>query len=270
MTNLQRTVLFAVTLIFWAAGLAPLFGAEMPNTSVKLTPEVIKMEAFYGGAQLRIEGVAAPDAKVVVVIRGPARSEVFNTKRRFGPIWINSGQVRVSEVPSQFISFSAEPLSAFLTPASVAKHQLDETAIKHGMRIEPLRGELVLTEDVIREHYVTLKKERRTYQALNGSVQMAEPGQDGTPFAVDFRFPKKAPPATYQVTVYECRDGDVFRTSSVPLEVVKVGFPEALANLATRSAPLYGVLAVFVAALAGFGIDFLTAKIFGKKVSAGH
>ena len=58
--------------------------AEAP--SVRLTPKVIEMGAFYSGKWTRISGVVARGSKAIVVVRGPDTEEVFNRKARAGPI----------------------------------------------------------------------------------------------------------------------------------------------------------------------------------------
>ncbi len=90
------------------------------------------------------------------------------------------------------------------------------------------------------------------------------------PFSLAFRWPKKAPPGNYEVRVYEVVGGAVVRDASVPFSVVRTGFPAWLSALAENRAPLYGATAVLVAVLAGFGIDLLTTRIFGKKRAVSH
>ena len=52
--------------------------------------------------------------------------------------------------------------------------------------------------------------------------------------------------------------------------MVKVGVPATLHDFAMNDAAKYGGLAVLIAVLAGFGIDFLVARIFGSKAKAAH
>ena len=96
---------------------------------------------------------------------------------------------------------------------------------------------------------------------------MVNAGERST-FSLQFQWPKKAPPAEYEVTVYEVRDGAVIRGLAVPIEVVRTGFPAWLAAMAENRASLYGTVAVIIAAMAGFGIDFLTTRLFGRKRGA--
>ena len=247
-----------------AAAFAAQAGMAAP-VSLKLTPPVIEMGFLYSGVQLRIEGAVRAGSKAVVVVRGGDREEVFNRKGKVGPIWVNVGKVRVSGVPSLFLRFTSEPLRSFLGRAAIDKHQLDESAIKNQMRLEPDAD-----KDTIVAGWLTLKTKEGTYALIRDGVKMGAEGPAAVPYAVEFHWPKKAPPARYQVWVYECRNGEVTGVTSVPLPVVKVGFPNWLAGMAGSSAALYGIAAVLAAAMAGFGIDFLAALVFGKKRAARH
>jgi hypothetical protein len=207
--------------------------------------------------------MATARSKIIIAVVGSEREERFNTKARFGPVWLAAGRVRISGAPSLFLRFSTEPVTAMLSPGDIARRHLDEASMTARIRIEPPspdnRGSAV-----IEESYIALKKSEGTYSFGSGGVVMENPG-DCERYALKLRWPKRAPPATYQVRVYEVRDGSIAREASVPVSVVRTGFPAWIAELAENRASLYGVAAVLIGALAGFGIDFITTRVFGRK-----
>ncbi len=233
--------------------------AEAP--SVKLTPNVIEMGAFYSGKWTRISGTVARGSQAIVVIRGPDTEEVFNRKARAGPIWINSGRVHISGVPSLFLCYSSEPVDRLLQRDEIDENQLDDLAVKRQMSVTPKE----MDHPVIRDNFVDLKIKENVYRTIPGGLKMGAPEETGVPFSVDFHWPRKAPPDRYQVRVYECRDGVIVGKTSVRLDVVKIGFPKLMAYLATEHASSYGVVAVLLAVLGGLGIDFLAARLFRKR-----
>jgi len=250
--------------LFLSAPLAaPAADAGAPT--VKLTPPAIEMGAFYSGAELLIEGTVQAGSEPVVVIRGASRQEVFNKKGKAGPIWVNVAKVRVSEVPALYLRFSPRPVREFVHRAEIDEHQLDEASIRQQMRLEPDQD-----RDVIVTSWLALKAAEGTYGLDRHGVKLGTPQDGRVPYRVQFHWPKKAPAARCVVSVYECRDGTITGTASASLPVVKVGFPAWLAGLATERATLYGIVAVLAAALAGFGIDFLAALVFGRKRAAVH
>ena len=65
-----------------------LMAAQPP---IRVTPPTIEMGVFYDGARVRIQGLAEPGSRALVVVRGAGIKEVFNRKGRVGPIWVNAG-----------------------------------------------------------------------------------------------------------------------------------------------------------------------------------
>ncbi len=238
---------------------APDFVAKSPPGArpVEITPPRIEIGAGYSGRNIRISGFASPDSKVVVVARGPDTDEVFQRRGRAGPIWITRGRVHIAGVPSLFIRYAPEPVENFLPRNEIERYQLDPAAIRRQLHLSPADPE----EQLLREQYVRLKVEQRVYRVVDGELELGQPGDSGVPYSVAFHWPRKAPPATYEVRVHEVVGGSVVSTAVVPLEVAKLGFPAAVSRLATGSAPVYGVLAVVIAMIAGFGIDFAAARI---------
>lgn len=229
---------------------------------VKVTPAVIEVRTTYSGAQVEVRGEVRIGARVIVMVRGPAKEEVFNRKRRVGPIWINSGKVRISGLPALLLRYVSDPAGAWLSSDSLRSYQLDESSVMEHVRVDPPDP---AADRLIRADYLAMKAQQGMYLFTDGGVLIAEYGGKRASFTATFQWPRNAPPATYEVGVYEILRGSVARHSSVPLKVVEVGFPAAVFDLATRRAPIYGALAVLVAVLAGFGIDFLATLLFGKR-----
>ncbi len=237
---------------------APGAGEEL---RFRVIPEAIQVGLLYSGAaHVRVEGTAQCDSRVVVVVRGGERDEEFYRKARVGPIWVNRGRVHVSGVPVLFYRFSSGALREFLHQDEIKRYQLDESAIKAQMRIEP-----EFSREQIVASWLELKAEEATY-ALNREALRWGPRQDHVaPFSVDFAWPRKVPPGVYQIAVYECRDGSVTSYAVRSFPVVKVGFPAWLWSMATNHALVYGVASVLAAAAVGFATAYLIGLIFRKR-----
>jgi Putative transmembrane protein (Alph_Pro_TM) len=253
-------LLLALPLLLRAGGTPP------EPLSCRITPRQIEIGTFYSGADIKVEGMVAAGSKVIVTVVGSDRAETFNRKGRFGPIWLTAGRVRISGVPSLFLRFSSAPVEKILGREAIARYQIDEASLKARMRIEPEENG---GADAVRSGYLELKRARKTYAFVEHGVIMAD-SADCASFALGFRWPAKAPPGAYEVRVYEVRGGAVTNQTTLPLSVVRGEFPEWLAGLSENHASLYGLTAILVGALAGFGIDFLTTRIFGKKRASSH
>jgi len=253
----------AVTAILIISALWLVPAAALPQAArVKVTPEIVRMGAFYGGAHVRVGGKTGLDEKVVIVVRGQKLTEVFNKAGRVGPIWVNTGKVTISDVPSLLLVFSSVPVEACLTRPAIDKYGLDPPALKKQMHIESKARDYGRVAD----DYFFYKAKQGSYRLANGGVRMNQPDKDGLPYTLEFLLPKCAPPGQYEISVLECRNGEVVASSDFPLKVVEVGFPALVSFLATQRSSAYGILCVVVALIAGFGIDFVAARLFERKM----
>ncbi len=251
-------------LLLLAAGV--LHAGVQSSLQCRLTPEVIEVGAFYSGAAVRVEGAVAPGSQVIVVVSGSEGEERFNRKRRAGPIWLTSGRVKIAGVPSLLLRFSSAPVCTLLGSQAIAEHGLDEPSLLRRVRGEPRAPDGRL-DPALAASFLALKKSDGSYRFGDGGVVI---GADSS-FALQFAWPRKAPPAEYAVRILEVRDGAVARQATLPLRVVRTGFPAWLSALAENRSSLYGITAILAGVLAGFGIDFLTTRLFGKKkLSASH
>ena len=257
----------ATMLLLMAAGFLSASGGGGAGSGlqVNVTPPVIHMGLFYAGANVRIEGAVRNGSKVVVVVRGGQRSEVFNRKVKVGPIWITSGRVEIAGVPSLFLRFTDGMLRDSLARDDIDRYQIDQAAIQRQMEIHPDHD-----HDVMVASWLSLKAHDGTYALVRDGVKMGRPQGDTIPFSVSLVWPKKSPPGAYTVCVYEYRNMAVVSTGEASLPVERVGFPAWLAIMLKQRSLIYGVMSALVAAVAGFGIDLLVALVFGKKSVTAH
>ena len=254
-------------LIIAALRIAPA-AALAQQLGVRVTPDTVRMGAFYGGATLRVEGTAGEGGKIIVIVRGPKVTETFNQAGRVGPIWVNTGKVTISEVPSLFLVFSSDPVSACLPRAVIDQDGLDLQAVKRQMHIE------CKTRDYgrVADEYLAYKGNQGSYRLVSGGFRMTQADPAGlscASYSLELKLPKCAGRGQYQVRVLECRGGEIVASSEIPLTVVEVGFPALVAWLASQHASYYGIICVVVALLAGFGIDFVATRLFKRKM-VGH
>ncbi len=241
--------------------------AEVPSpVTLKLAPETIEMGAFYNSVRVRMEGTAPSGSQVMVVLRGATKDEVFNKKARVGPIWINVDKVHVSGPPSLFLRFSSEDVHTFLDRQTIDAYALDELSIRNRMHIRTehgLRDPEALKS--IGDDYIDLKKSDGSFRRIADRVRVDEIGDGEARYTLEFGWPKLAPPGSYQVEVYACRDGRVIGQTGTTIQLNEIGFPAFMANAAREHPYGYGLLAVIMAVIAGFGIDALAVLLGGTR-----
>ena len=261
---MRRQNPLVLTLQFLLLSLLAQTAAAVEPAKVKVTPPTVEMGTFYGGAKMHVAGMAGAGSKIIVVVRGPSAAEVFNKVGRVGPIWVNTGKVTISGAPSLLLIFSSEPVNTCLNSAAIDQYQLDLGSLKKHMQIETKAQD----RDRIADDFLAFKARQGNYRINSVSVQMGALAQEGVPYSLDFEMPRSATPGKYQVSVLECRDGEVVNQADVDLAVVEVGFPALVARLAKERASLYGIISVIIAMVAGFGIDFIASRVFKRKVAA--
>jgi hypothetical protein len=225
------------------------------------------MGAFYGGATVRVEGARDADGTIIVVVRGPTVTEVFNHNGRAGFLWVNTDKVTISGVPFLWLVFSSERVGACLPRAVIDQYGLDQAALKKQMRIQCKACD----QGQIAEEYLNYKAMQGSYRQASGDFRMvaaSAAGASDPSYRFEFELPRCATPGEYRVQVLECRGGEVSASSEVPLRIVEVGFPSVIAWMASRHASYYGMLSVLVALLAGLSIDFLVAHLFKRRGAA--
>src|SRR5208337_5084927 len=95
----------------------------------------------------------------VVVVRGSEEKQVLSVKGRIGPIWVSTGKVSISGVPSLYIASSPQPVRDLLKAEAIAEHELDLAAVKKRIRIEPPD----MDRDLLHAEYLKLKTMESTY-----------------------------------------------------------------------------------------------------------
>ncbi len=261
---MRRPKWLAAAVIGWAAlarpAPAPLVGRG--PRPLRITPSAIEVRLLYRVPPIRIEGGAAAGSLVVVVVRGEQKEETFNKKVRAGPIWISSGKVHVAGAPSVFLSFSSAPIDSGPPRQALDEQALTPAGIRRLIRVDA--GGDPVDEEALRANYLSLKTKAGVYQVHNGGVELGRGEGSGVRFTVRFEWPRKAPPGTYTVTVFEWNGSELKPVAETTLPVLETGFAGWITEFAARKPAQYGIACVLLAVVAGFGIDFLAARMFPR------
>jgi uncharacterized protein (TIGR02186 family) len=79
-------------------------------------------------------------------------------------------------------------------------------------------------------------------------------------FRTTIHFPANVPVGTYSVLVYVVRDGQIVGSQTHPLVINKTGVEAEVFDFAHRQSAFYGLIAVAVAAFAGWGAGLIFRK----------
>jgi uncharacterized protein (TIGR02186 family) len=246
---LALLVLLAALLPGTAVRAAEPLVADLSKHLVAITTGFAGTDVLLFGAIEEIDGKTAGD---VVVVRGPNRSEVLRRKARTGGIWINSGTGKVDSVPSFYRVASTRPLDQVASKSVLERHQIGLDHLKLDIRVK----DSDIDPDEYRKALFRLNQKRGLYGEDTLKIGMLSQRL----FRTDVHFPANVPVGTYMVEVYLMVDGQVASAQTTPLVVSKIGIGADVFDFAHQQAAAYGIIAILLAAAAGW----LAAVAFKK------
>jgi len=203
----------------------------------------------FTGTDVLLFGTAGGTGEVVVVVRGPEEPHTVRRKGRRLGIWVNEKEMRFESVPAFYAVAASRPLDDFLPERVAALHQIG----LENIRLMPAADAAVDDIGDFRAALIRNKQKVNLYGAKIAEVSFL----GGRLFRTDMYIPANAPVGNYTVGVYLVRDEDVVSAEITPLIVSKVGFEARLSDFARRYSLAYGVLAIVIAAVAGWFAHFV-------------
>ena len=211
-----------------------------------LSDHLIAITTGFTGADVVLFGAVEDAGDVVVVVRGPDQDAILREKVRRAGIWISAEVARFDNVPSFYHVASSRPLEDVTTPSVRARHEIGLDALS----LEPAAPD-DMTEEALADYQkgvISQKQEEGNYSLLPGTVSFIGGGL----FRTRLTFPENVPTGRYHVSVYFLQEGEVVGAQTTPLMVNKVGVGAEIFLFAHDNPPVYGLLAIIVAIMAGW------------------
>jgi uncharacterized protein (TIGR02186 family) len=228
-----------------AGALATAMPAAGEELAVDLSGSMVAITTGFVGSDLLLFGATEGAGEVVVVVRGARGDERVRRKGVVAGIWVNRDHMIFTGVPSFYSVAASRPLDEIL----MAAEQFDNQIGSANLRLEARDTSRPLVEvQAFREALIRNKQRRSLYNQDVGKVSFV----GNRLFRTSIHFPVNVPVGTYVVDVYLAQDGRVTSDKTTLLEVRKFGFEARVYDLAHRHSLAYGVLAILVAAVAGW------------------
>lgn len=233
-----------------------------PRIVTDLSERRIDIEYSFDGADLLLFG--AIDAggttletplDVVVVVRGPEAPVTVRRKDRVAGIWMNTDAVGFQTSPSFYRLISTRPVKDFASEQTLAIYELGVDQL----HFSPDAAGSQSGADIraFRDGFVRVRQKLGLFgEAGSGVTLMSD-----VLFRAELRIPSQVPIGDYEAEVYLFANGKVAARTTVPLVVQKSGFERFLFTWAHTEPFGYGLVAVLIAVLAGWG----AAAVFGRK-----
>ena len=219
-----------------------------------LSNHLVAITSRFVGTDVLLFGATDGPGDIVVVVTGPTRDETVRRKERTGPIWLNTDEVTLTAVPSYYRVVSSRPVEEFAPPALLSREQIGLQNIRMLPANEDAPPEQLAQ---FRTALIRLKTAQNLYDQGIGAINM----MSNRLFRAELHFPSNVPTGTYLVKVFLFREGEVASAQIVPLNISKIGIGADIYDFAHNLAPLYGLLAVLLAASAGWAASAVFRRV---------
>jgi len=241
----------ALLLAGLAATLAGAAGpARAQSLVADLSEHLVQITTGFTGSRVLLFGAIEGEGDVVVVVRGPSGRAVVRRKDRIAGVWVNRDDVSFADVPAFYAVAASRPLEAFLPEATAARHQIGLARLDMPASVPGRRA--------AEYHEALLRNQGRRGLFLQNTGEVAFLG--GRLFRTTVEFPANVPTGTYSVEVFLVQDGRVASAQTTPLIISKAGLEAEIFDFANREPALYGLIAIALAMVAGWGAGLVFRK----------
>nr|WP_276589071.1 MULTISPECIES: TIGR02186 family protein [unclassified Sphingomonas] len=243
-----------------------LTGAAAPLSKPVLVPDVsqrdIEIAYSFTGAELLLFGAILypggrlPDGDrptdVVVVVKGPTQAILVREKERVAGIWVNASRLRYRSAPSFYAIASSRPIGTLIDDRTRAIYELGLDSLQ----LSPVSNAPPAVQDRFARGLVGLKRRAGLYVEAPHAVQISE----GVLYRARVTIPARVPIGRFTAETFLIRDGHVLAAAVRTIDIRKSGFERFVARAADRSAFLYGLAAVALSVVLGWGAGWIAGR----------
>jgi uncharacterized protein (TIGR02186 family) len=239
--------------IMWAALFCLLMISAASSAMAQAKPLIVDLAhnrvditTGFNGTRVVLFGTASePDSDIVVTLMGPQKTMVMRRKGHVMGAWINRSSVEFRRVPSYYDYATTAADSAlgdadFLRAHSIGIDNLDFYAEDGDVDSVAEQFREALIRNMRTKGFYPLKPQTLSYTS-------------SSLFKVSFDLPPGVPTGLYTVEAFLVKDAKVISKEVRNFQVGQVGFNAQVYLFANQSSLFYGVFAVLIAALTGWG-----------------
>jgi uncharacterized protein (TIGR02186 family) len=221
--------------------------AGLSQTQVAITADFSGLEILIWGAVKRETAPPPGRLGVIVTVAGPNRELTVRRKAyRYG-VWVNTDAVIVDAAPTFYAVATSRAIPEVLSDTDDLRYRV---SIPRAIRSV---GNSVTDSSAFTEALIRIRSNQGTYLTLPGAVTLTE----DTLFSTTVALPANLTEGEYRARVFLTRDGRVIDEFEAGIDVQKAGLERAIFHLAREWPLTYGLLALLIAGLAGWGASAL-------------
>jgi uncharacterized protein (TIGR02186 family) len=210
-----------------------------------LSDHLVAITAGFAGADVLMFGAIEEPGDVVMIVKGPSERVAMHRKSWIGGIWINTATMTFDEVPSYYAIASSRPLEEIASETLLARNE---------MGVERLKLELPRAKaspNLAQEWRQALVRNKQRDGLYSSEVEKISFLGERL-FRSRVQFPANVPTGNYRVDVFLLKDDRVISAQTTPLIVSKIGVEADIFDFAHQQSALYGIIAIFLALMAGW------------------
>ena len=244
----MRVLLALLAVLLWTAGARAQSGEEivlgLSSDQVAITATFDGDDILIFGAVKRVAPAPRPvPLQVIITVSGPLRPFTVREAERHLGIWMNASAVEVDAAPTFYAVASTAPLDRILRDTEDLRH-----SISIPRAIRAIGNDVGNREDFL-DAMIRIRQEQGSYQVIEGGVDF----EQETLFRTEIGLPANLTEGDYATRIYLTRDGEVVDSYETTIYVRKTGVERWLFTLAHEQPFLYGLLALALAIVAGWG-----------------
>ncbi len=256
---MRKGIMLTILTILVSFGLMATYSGQAAATlTIVANHNHIMMDYNYNGSTVGVSGTSDPGVDLMLTVSSDDVHQILKEKDKVaGVLWMNTGDVTFKNIPNVYYLRSTKDPEDMLDAEKLVANGIGYRALLERAEIESTDGDINKKDDFA--EFVKYKEANRLYSALDGGFELSE--QDGL---LNYRtlidWPYQIPPGEYKITALAVRDGKVVERATTTVTVERARIVKRLADMAQNNGALYGVVAIVIAIMAGFGVGL----VFGK------
>ncbi len=243
---------FLLALVFFVTAAGP---AAAERLVISLSNQRVAVTSSFVGEDLVLFGSIEPDPgkalrasyDLVVTVSGPPQSLRTRRKERVLGIWVNVDSREFVSVPSYLAVLSNRPVESIAPPERLRRLQVGLANTILTQHIGPDFADTV-PNDPFRAAFVRLKLQQGLYRQSGEGITFLTP----TVFRAAIPIPANVSTGIYLTDVKLFAQGQMLASTRTPLEVIKTGFEQYVAETAQNDGLLYGLSTTAMALVIGW------------------
>lgn len=242
-------------LLMLAAADEPLLVPDVSQREVEIAYSFTGAELLLFGAII-YPGGDVPDGRtdIAVVLKGPPQSILVREKKKIGGlVWANADSARFRSAPTFYAIASSRPIADIVDARTAAIYELGLGNI----HLSPATGSDPADAVRFETGFVDLRARGKLFVDRPGAVDITR----GVLYRARLSIPARVPVGRYTAETFLIRNGKVIAAATRDIDIRKTGFERFVANAAIHWPISYGIAAVALSLLLGWGAGQLFRRI---------